>query len=94
MKIKSKKESKLASAKKSSKKERKVIFKIFDSLQVKGELKNKYSIESQMELIEKSMKGSGFTVTPESIFKYYLAFLESIEDSSKKRSRSKSSVSS
>ena len=64
MKIRSKKESKQASAKKSSKKERKVIFKIFEQLQTKGELKNKYSIENQMDFIERSMKGSGFNVTP------------------------------
>ena len=44
MKIKSKKDTKQTSAKKSAKKERKVIFKIFEHLQVKGELKNKYSI--------------------------------------------------
>ncbi len=79
MKIKSKKESRQANAKKLMKKERKVIFKIFDHLQTKGELKNKYSIENQMEYIEKNMKSCGFTVTPETIFKYYLAFLESIE---------------
>ena len=44
MKIRSKKETKQTSAKKSAKKERKVIFKIFEHLQIKGELKNKYSI--------------------------------------------------
>lgn len=76
LKIKSKKESKLASAKKSSKKERKIIFKIFKHLQLKDLLKNKYSIESQMEYVEKSMKGLGYGITHEAIFKYYLAFLE------------------
>lgn len=95
MKIKSKKESKQVSAKKASKKERKVIFKIFEHLQVKGELKNKYSIESQMDYIEKSMKGSGYSITPEAIFKYYLAFLESLEQgNSRKRSKSNDSNSS
>jgi hypothetical protein len=94
MKIKSKKESKQASAKKSSKKERKVIFKIFEHLQDKGELKNKYSIEGQMDYVEKNMKSCGHSITPEAIFKYYLAFLESNEqEHSRRRSRSKSSSS-
>jgi transposase len=74
-KIRSKKESRLASARKSGKKERKVIFKIFRHLQLKDLLKNKYSIESQMDYVEKSMKGLGFAITHEAIFKYYLAFL-------------------
>lgn len=44
-----------------------------------------------MDYIEKSMKSCGITVTPETIFKYYLAFLESIEhEQARKRSRSKS----
>lgn len=94
MKIKSKKESKLASAKKSSKKERKIIFKIFKHLQLKDLLKNKYSIENQMEYVEKSMKGLGYNITHEAIFKYYLAFLERNEQEQKGRSRSKSSNSS
>ena len=49
-----------------------------------------------MEYIEKNMKTCGATVTPETIFKYYLAFLErSEQEHSRKRSKSnKSSVSS
>lgn len=75
MKIKSKKESRQTNSKKSAKKERKVIFKIFEHLQVKGELKNKYSIENCMDYIERNMKEYGYSVTSEAIFKYYLAFL-------------------
>lgn len=41
-----------------------------------------------MDYVEKSMKDCGFTVTPETIFKYYLAFLESIEQEHHKRSKS------
>ena len=76
MKIRSKKESRQTSAKKSAKKERKVIFKIFEHLQMKGELKNKYGIESYMEYIERNMKECGYSITSEAIFKYYLAFLD------------------
>ena len=65
----------MASNKKSSKKERKMIFKVFKQLQSKDLLKNKYSIESQMEYVEKNMKGLGYNITHEAIFKYYLAFL-------------------
>ncbi len=60
-------------------------------MQLKDLLKNKYSIESQMEYVEKSMKGLGYTTTHEAIFKYYLAFLERNEQEQKGRSRSSSS---
>ena len=63
-------------------------------MQVKGLLKNKYSIEGQMDYVEKSMRDSGYTVTSEAIFKYYLAFLESVEEQSRRRSRSEDSYSS
>lgn len=52
-----------------------MIFKVFKQLQSKDLLKNKYSIESQMEYVEKNMKGLGYTITHQAIFKYYLAFL-------------------
>lgn len=39
-------------------------------------LKTKYSIENQMQLIENQMKAYAFTVSHETIFKYYLAFLD------------------
>ena len=94
MKIRSKKESRHVSSKKSSKKQRKVIFKIFEHLQVKGELKNKYSIENYMDYIERNMKESGYSVTSEAIFKYYLAFLENSEqEQHRKRSKTPQSSS-
>lgn len=39
------------------------------------------------------MKGLGYTITHEAIFKYYLAFLERNEQEQKGRSRSSSSES-
>jgi hypothetical protein len=68
-----------------------VIFKIFRHLQLKDLLKNKYSIESQMDYVEKSMKGLGYSITHEAIFKYYLAFLERNEQDQKARSSSSDS---
>jgi len=48
-----------------------------------------------MEYIEKNMKSNGYTVTSESIFKYYLAYLESLEEHHHhKRSKSNDSISS
>jgi len=63
------------SSRKSSKKERKIIFKIFKGLQQNDVLKTKYSIENQMDHIERQMKNLGYLVSHENIFKYYLAFL-------------------
>jgi hypothetical protein len=32
-----------------------------------------------MDYIEKNMKSSGYSISSEAIFKYYLAYLESLE---------------
>ena len=47
-----------------------------------------------MDFVEKNMKGLGYVVTHEAIFKYYLAFLERDEEEHRDRVESKSSRSS
>lgn len=47
-----------------------------------------------MDHVHRSMKNQGYTVTHETIFKYYLAFLERTEEDHKARPESKSSKSS
>ena len=94
-KIRSKKDAKsTVSGKKAARKERKAIFKIFRGLQEKDLLRNKYGIEGQMDHVQRSMKGQGYTVTHEAIFKYYLAFLERSDEEHRGRADSKSSHSS